>query len=290
MKRLDKSEIIFKIIAYTLVTLFALSTLYPLLYTFSAALSGKDAMNAGEVVLFPKDFSFNAIKQFFVHQEYSKQLWKSYTNTLFYTFYGTVFSMVISIGAAYALSKTNLLFKRQISFFIVFTMWFSAGLIPMLFNYRDLFVNNRWGIIYGFGVQAFNIILLKNYFVSISKEIEEAAVVDGANEFQLLTTIYMPMSKSALATVTLFYALSRWNGYFWNMTLVPNSDEWPLQVVLRRVVALAGDSEFDTSQLDFSLMSLAYAAIVLSVIPIIVVYPYLQRYFAKGVNVGGVKE
>lgn len=290
MKRLDRSEIIFKIIAYTLVTLFAISTLYPLLYSFSAALSSKAAMESGSVVLFPKEFSIDAIKAFFTHKDYNKALWKSYTNTLFYTFYGTAFSMVISIFAAYALAKSNLLFKRQISFFIVFTMWFSAGLIPMLFNYKDLFVNNRWGIIYGFGIQAFNIILLKNYFVSISKEIEEAAIVDGANEVQLLTSIYLPMSKSALATVTLFYALSRWNGYFWNMTLVGNSDEWPLQVVLRRIVAQAGDSELDTTKLTFSLNSLAYAAIVLSVIPIIIIYPYLQKYFAKGVNVGGVKE
>ncbi len=289
MKRLDISEIIFKVIAYTLVTLFAISTLYPFIYSISAALSGKVAMDSGQVVLFPVDFSWNAIGAFFSDPVFAADLWISYTNTLFYTFYGTAFSMIVSIFAAYALSKTNLLFKRQISFFIVFTMWFSAGLLPMYFNYRELFVDNRWGIIYGFGVQAFNIILLRNYFTSISKEIEEAAIVDGANELQLLTSIYLPMSKSALATVTLFYALSRWNGYFWNMRLVDDDLEHPLQVVLQRIVAKAGDSEYQVDY-DFSLRSLAYAAIVLSVIPIIIVYPYLQKYFARGVNVGGVKE
>jgi len=289
MKRLDKSELIFKILAYTLVTLFALSTLYPLIYSLSVALSSRQAVEAGKVVLYPIGFNFEAFKAFFVSAEYSKTLWISYTNTLFYTVYGTAFSMVISVFAAYALAKRNLVFKRQIQFFIVFTMWFSAGLMPTYFNYQALFVNNRWGIIYGFGLQAFNILLLRNYFVGISKEIEEAAVVDGANETQVLMDIYLPMSKSAIATVTLFYALSRWNGYFWNMRLVGDANEHPLQVILRRIMERELDSDLIHNEL-FSFTSLRYAAVILSIIPIIIVYPYLQKYFARGVNVGGVKE
>src|SRR5690554_2366671 len=289
MKRLDKSELIFKILAYTLVTLFALSTLYPLIYSLSVALSSRQAVEAGKVVLYPIGFNFEAFKAFFVSAEYSKTLWISYTNTLFYTVYGTAFSMVISVFAAYALAKRNLVFKRQIQFFIVFTMWFSAGLMPTYFNYQALFVNNRWGIIYGFGLQAVNILLLRNYFVGISKEIEEAAVVDGANETQVLMDIYLPMSKSAIATVTLFYALSRWNGYFWNMRLVGDANEHPLQVILRRIMERELDSDLIHNEL-FSFTSLRYAAVILSIIPIIIVYPYLQKYFARGVNVGGVKE
>lgn len=289
MKRLDTSEIIFKILAYVLVTLFALATLYPFLYTIFAAISSKAAMDSGQVVFWPVNPDFLAVKAFFEDPSQGVRLWRSYTNTLFYTFYGTIFSMGVSIFAGYALSKTNLLFKRQIAFFIVFTMWFSAGLIPTYYNYQALLVTNRWGIIYGFGIQAFNIILLRNYFQGISKEIEEAAIVDGANELQLLTSIYIPMSKSAIATVTLFYALSRWNGYFWNRILVANDNEHPLQVILRSIVQESGNTEtgFDY---PYSLRSLAYAAIVLSVIPIIIIYPYLQKYFARGVNVGGVKE
>ncbi len=288
MKRLDKSELIFKIIAYVLVTIFALTTLYPLIYSLSSALSSKAAVESGSVTLFPIDPNFEAFKAFFTSKEYAKKFWISYTNTLFYTFYGTIFSMVLSIFAAYALSKSNLLFKKQINFFIVFTMWFSAGIMPTYLNYQALMINNRWGIIYGFGVQAFNIILLRNYFVGISKEIEEAAIVDGAGEMQVLSSIYLPMSKSALSTVTLFYALSRWNGYFWNMRLV-GSNEHPLQVILRGIVADAGDTDTITN-FSFSLYSLSYAAIVLSIIPIIVVYPILQKYMSQGVNTGGVKE
>ncbi|CCV64091.1 ABC transporter, permease protein [Alteracholeplasma palmae J233] len=288
MKRLDKSELIFKIIAYTLVTLFAISTLYPLVYSVSAAISSRTAVESGQVTLLPINPSLEVFKAFFTDDTYSKKFWISYTNTLFYTFYGTIFSMGLTIFAAYALSKSNLLFKKQINFFIVFTMWFSAGIMPTYLNYLSLGINNRWGIIYGFGVQAFNIILLRNYFNSVSKEIEEAAIVDGASEMQILKSVYLPMSKSALATVTLFYALSRWNGYFWNMRLV-GSNEHPLQVILRGIVDDAGNTDLILNY-SFSLYSLSYAAIVLSIIPIIIVYPILQKYMSQGVNTGGVKE
>lgn len=287
MKRLDRSELIFKIIAYSIATLFALAALYPFIYTISAALSGRVAFESGAVVFLPVDFQFDGM----IAVISEKGFWNAYTNTLFYTFFGTIFSMALSIAAAYALSKDRLVFKRQINFIIVFTMWFSAGMIPTFLNYRTFGVDFRWGIVYGFGIQAFNVILLRNYFSGVSKEIEEAAIVDGANEFQVLTNVYLPMSKSALATVTLFYALSRWNGYFWNLILVNNSNEHPLQVFLRNYLTeYLSDENASISDLPYSPYSYMYAMIVMSIIPIIIVYPYLQKYFAKGVNVGGVKE
>lgn len=283
MKRLDKSELIFRAIAYTVVTLFAVLALYPFIYTVSGALSSKLAIESGRVVLFPVDIQFDAFAAAFG----TKKFWIAYSNTLFYTFYGTTFSMIVSVAAGYALSKERLLFRRQINFLIVFTMWFSAGMIPHYLNYKRLGVDNRWGIIFAFGVQAFNVILLRNYFSGISKEIEEAAIVDGANEFQILTHIYLPMSKAAIATVTLFYALSRWNGYFWTRILIVEIDH-PMQVMLR---IFYDEMNMDEAAVyTFSNRSLLYAMIVCSIIPIIVVYPYLQKFFAKGVNVGGVKE
>lgn len=287
MKRLDRSEIIFRILSYVIITLFVLSTLYPFLYSISMAISGEQAILEGRVVLWPVDVQFDAVMALIVGER-AKTFWIAYTNTLFYTFYGTAFSMLLSVFAAYALAKTKLPGRRAIGFLIVFTMWFSAGLIPTYINYRELLVNNRWGIIYGFGVQAFNILLLRNYFSGISKEIEEAAIVDGASEFQILTKIFLPMSKSAIATVTLFYALNRWNGYFWNMRLVQGT-EHPLQVILQGITESAQNTDIVTNY-PYSEFSLAYAAIILSIIPIIIVYPYLQKYFARGVNVGGVKE
>lgn len=283
MKRLDLSELIFKIIAYTFATLFAIAALYPFIYTISGALSSKMALESGRVILFPVEIQFDAFAKAFE----TKKFWLAYSNTIFYTFYGTVFSMIVSIGAGYALSKERLLFRRHINFLIVFTMWFSAGMIPHYLNYKRLGVDNRWGIVFAFGVQAFNVILLRNYFSGISKEIEEAAIVDGANEFQILSNIYLPMSKAALATVTLFYALSRWNGYFWTRILIVEIDH-PMQVMLRIFYDEMNMDE--AASYTFSSRSLLYAMIVCSIIPIIVIYPYLQKYFARGVNVGGVKE
>lgn len=284
MKRLDKSEIIFKIIAYTGITMFAIFTLYPFIYTISAAISGRSAVNAGEVVLFAKDIQFESFKYVFS----DKDFWISYTNTLFYTFYGTSWGMFVSVTGAYALSKRRLLFRRQLNFLMVFTMWFSAGMIPTYLNYMRFGVDNRWGIIFAMGVQAFNIILLRNAFEAVPKELEEAAIVDGANEYQIFYRIYMPISRAVLATVTLFYGLTRWNGYFWTRILLNDDTEQPLQVYLRKTFETI--FEEDTVQSGvFAIESLVYTMLVCSIIPIIIIYPYLQKYFARGVNLGGVK-
>jgi len=287
MKNLSKSELIFKIFAIGLVTVFGLMALYPVVYSFSASISGKVAYEAGRVVLFPKDLNFQVYKLIYN----DKGLWISFVNTLFYTVFGTFWSIFITSLGAYALAKKHLLFRRQINFLVVFTMWFSAGMVPLYLNYVNMGVNNRWGIIIAFGVQAFNIILLRNFFEGIPKEIEEAARIDGANEFQLLFQIYVPMSKAALATVTLFYATSRWNGYFWSRMLLTNPMELPLQVYMRILIENY-QSMFENMPIDlpYAADSYIYAVLVCSIIPVMIIYPYVQRYFARGVNLGGVKE
>lgn len=286
MERLDRSEKIFKVFAYTMVIIFALMALYPIIYAFSVSISGKVAYESGEIVLLPKDVTFQAYDMVL----HNKGFWISYTNTLFYTVLGTAWSMAISLTGAYALQKSKLLFRRQWNFLLVFTMWFSAGMIPLFLNYKNMGVDNRWGLVIAFGVQAYNIILLRNYFSSIPKEIEEAAIVDGANEFQLFGKVYIPMSTASIATVTLFYAISRWNGYYWARMLLADPYEQPLQVYLRQLIENY-QKLYDESpvNLPYAADSLAYAIIICSIIPVLVVYPYIQKYFAKGVNMGGVK-
>ena len=286
MERLSKSEFIFKAFAVALVTAFSIMAFYPVLYAFSASISGKIAYEAGKVVLFPKDTTFQVYELIYK----DKGLWISFTNTLFYTILGTIWSIFISATGAYALSKRRLLFRRQFNFFVVFTMWFSAGMVPLFLNYINMGVANRWGIIVAFGVQAFNIILLRSFFGEIPKEIEEAALIDGANEFQLLGQIYIPMSKAAIATVTLFYATSRWNGYFWARMLLNNPMELPLQVYMRILIENY-QKMFDDMpiNLPYAADSYIFAVLVCSIIPVLIIYPYIQRYFARGVNVGGVK-
>lgn len=294
-RKLEISELIFRIVSCTLLTIFAIACLYPFLYAVSASVSGKHAVEYGEVILLPKDIQFDAFAKMFN----DNMFWNSYSNTLFLTIYGTVWALVYSILGAYALSKKRLLFRKTFNFFLVFTMWFSAGLVPQYLNYlatKDAFnavgiTDDKWLVVIAMGMAAMNIILLRNAFEGVPSEIEEAAIVDGATEFQVLSQVYIPMSKSTIATVALFFAISRWNGYFWARQMISNKNEHPLQVFIRLKLeeftdpeAMAGWNEVYASD------SVIYALIVCSIVPILIIYPFIQKYFAKGVNVGGVKE
>ena len=294
-RKLEISELIFKIISYTLLTIFALCCLYPFAYAISAAISGRDAVEYSQVVLFPKDIQFDAFKRMFNNNMF----WNAYSNTLFLTLYGTIWSLFVAILGGYALSKKRLLFRRGFNFFLVFTMWFSAGLVPQYLNYlqtKDVFnsvgiTDDKWLVVIAMGMAAMNIILLRNAFEGVPSEIEEAAMVDGASEFQVLRQVYIPMSKSTIATVALFFAISRWNGYFWARQMISNSNEHPLQVFIRLQLEQYTDPEFMAGWNEvFASDSMIYALIVCSIVPILVIYPFIQKYFAKGVNVGGVKE
>ncbi len=291
MKRLDKTEIIFKILSYVILTIFALCCLYPFIFLLSSSISSKAAVDAGDVFLWPvfneNGVNFSAYVKVFT----DKNFWISYCNSFFVTMYGTLVSMLVAICGAYALSKTRLMFGRGFNFMLVFTMWFNAGMIPNYKNFMNFGVNNIYMFIIALGFNAFNIILLRNYFSSIPTEIEEAATIDGATEFQILSKIYVPMSKSSIVTVAMFYAVARWNGYLWaQMLLVP--EDHPLTVYIRITVEklIEQIDQGGGQNLDYSVNALRYAFIVCSIIPIVVIYPKLQKYFAAGVNVGGVKE
>lgn len=294
-RKLEITELIFKIISYTLLTVFALACLYPFVYAISAAISGRAAVEYGSVVLFPKNIQFDAFKRMFN----DNMFWNSYSNTLFLTLFGTLWAMFFSILGAYALSKRRLMFRSFFNFFLVFTMWFQAGIVPQYLNYlqtKDVFngmgiMDDKWLVVIAMGMQAMNIILLRNAFEGVPSEIEEAAIVDGATEGQVLTQVFIPMSKSTIATVALFFAISRWNGYFWARQMISNSNEHPLQVFIRLRLEQYTDPEAMAGWNEtFASDSVIYALIVCSIVPILIIYPFIQKYFAKGVNVGGVKE
>ncbi len=294
-RKLEITELIFKIISYTLLTIFALACLYPFIYAVSASISGVEEVQYNRVVLFPKNVQFLAFSRMFK----DNMFWNSYTNTLFITLYGTIWALFSSILAGYALSKKRLLFRKFFNFFLVFTMWFSAGIVPQYLNYlatRRIFnsvgiMDDKWLVVIAMGMAAMNIILLRNAFEGVPSEIEEAAIVDGATEMQVLTTVYIPMSKSTIATVSLFFAISRWNGYFWARQMISNNNEHPLQVFIRRQLEQFTDPDMmATWSQPYASDSVIYALIVCSIVPILVIYPFIQKYFAKGTNVGGVKE
>jgi len=284
MKRLDRTEIIFKVMSYVLLTIFALCCIYPFIYILSNSIAAKDEVDAGRVFFIPLEgIQGEAYLKVFTNKDF----WLAYCNSFYITMYGTLVSMLVAITGAYALSKPRLMFGRGFNFMLVFTMWFNAGMIPNLQNFVRFGVNNREMFIIALGFNAFNIILLRNYFSGIPSEIEEAATIDGATEFQLLTKVYIPMSKSSIVTVAMFYAVSRWNGYIWAQMLL-GTDDQPLQVFIK--LTLKNLLSQEGIDLNYSVYSLQYAFIVCSIIPVVVVYPKLQKYFAAGVNVGGVKE
>ena len=294
-RKLEISELIFRILSYLFLTVFAICCLYPFLYAISAAISGREAVEYGKIILFPKDIQFEAFKSMFS----DNMFWNSYSNTLFITFYGTLWAMGVAILGGYALSKKRLLFRKTFNFFLVFTMWFSAGIIPQYKNYintQEVFngigiTDDKWLVVIAMGMAAMNIILLRNAFEGVPSEIEEAAIVDGATEMQVLTNVYLPMSKSTIATVALFFAISRWNGYYWARQMITNSHEHPLQVFIRLKLEQFQDPDQMTGWNEvYSSDSAIYALIVCAIIPILIIYPFIQKYFAKGVNMGGVKE
>ncbi len=294
-RKLEVTELIFKIISYTLLTIFALACLYPFIYALSSSISGRHAVEYSEVVLLPKDLQFEAFSRMFKNNVF----WTAYSNTLFITLYGTIWALFSSILGAYALSKKRLLFRRFFNFFLVFTMWFSAGIVPQYLNYiatRKVFqsvgiMDDKWLVVIAMGMAAMNIILLRNAFEGVPSEIEEAAIVDGATEMQVLSNVYLPMSKSTIATVALFFAISRWNGYFWARQMMGNANEHPLQVFIRLQLERYTDPDIMTGWNEvYASDSAIYALIICSIVPVLIIYPFIQKYFAKGTNVGGVKE
>ncbi|OAS15119.1 carbohydrate ABC transporter permease [Paenibacillus oryzisoli] len=290
MKFLTTGEKIFTWCNYTFLALLAAATLYPFLYVISASLSSSEAVLSGDVVLFPKEWTLQAFRQVLTESG----IWRAYGNTVFYTIDATCLQMVFTIMGAYPLSKKRFMGRTPISFFIAFTMLFNAGMIPFYLTIKELgILNTRWALLIPFAVTTFLVILLRTHFQSVPEEMEEAAKVDGASDFQILTRIYLPVSKPALATISLFYAVGTWNSYFWAMVLIQDESKIPLQVLLRRLVVSMNPTEGMMATTDstvlFSQETVIYATIVIAIIPVIVVYPFIQKYFTAGAMVGSVK-
>ena len=290
MRLYSRGDKVFVYINMFLIGMFTLSTLYPFIYIAAMSFSSGFAAAAGKVVLTPIDLTFAS----YVYVVNEPAFWRSYLNTFIYTIGGTLMSLAFIIPGAYALSRPNLFGRRFWNLMVAFTMWFNAGLIPFYLNMVELGLDNSYfGIIIGFAVNGFNVILLRNFFENVPSSFTEAARMDGANEFQILWKVFMPLARPAIATVALFCVVSRWNGFFWAMLLLEDEEKIPLQVFLRQTIAfLADDEEFSATLIDqpYSVETVTAAIIVCSIIPVLLFYPWIQRYFNKGIMLGGVKE
>lgn len=290
--KLTKGRIFFNIINYTILALIAIICVYPIWYVFVASVSGADYVNMGQVWFSPKGFTLNAYNKI-IHRD---GVWLSYLNSFYYMIFGTAVNLVFTICGAYPLSKKRLAGRRIINMLIVFTMWFSAGTIPLYLTFRDYgLLNTRASIIFGFACGTYNFILLRTYFAGIPEALEEAAKIDGASDIYILCKIMLPLAAPSLATIGLFYAVSRWNGYLWSMILLTDDKKIPLQVVLKKlVVDMSGHGENmsfgaqDTSN-TLSEETVMYATMVFSIVPMMILYPFIQKYFVKGIMLGSVK-
>lgn len=287
---LGAGEKTFNVVMIILGILITFIALYPIYYVLIASFSKPFFVENGEVLAKVKEFTLASYEAVFQRDG----LWMSYANAIFYTVFGLLANMFFTITMAYALSKKYLVGKKFFTLFTVFTMWFGAGVIPTYMNFNNLgLLNTRTAIIFGFAIETYNLIILKSFFEQVPDALEEAAFIDGAGHFRVFWNIYLPLSKPALATVGLFYGISRWNGYFWAMQLLKDDSKIPLQVFLKKLiverVSNPSDAAIVTRDSLTSPTTQVYALIILAILPMVVVFPFVQRYFKTGLTLGGVK-
>ncbi|MCW1970345.1 MAG: carbohydrate ABC transporter permease [Anaerolineae bacterium] len=268
-------------------------TLYPLLYVAFASLSDPAQIAAWRGVLWaPLGFSTAAYKAVFDNPF----IYIGYRNTLFYVIVGTAANMLMTILGAYCLSRQNVMWKRPISLLIVFTLFFSGGLIPsFLLVAKTLdWVDSPLAVIVPGLINTFNLLVLRTAFEAVPPSLEEAARMDGANDFTILFKVIVPLSLPSIAVITLFYAVGHWNAFFSALIYFRNVELFPLQLILRQIL-IANDTQNMTAgtssgDVEAIATTIKYAIIMVATLPILFVYPFAQRYFVKGVMVGGVKE
>ena len=286
----SKSEKIFDAALNVFGVILVAIILYPIYYVFIASISRPLPVENGSVILAPVGVTLESYRQALK----TPYLGTALLNSLYYTFGGVLVNMVFSTTMAYALSKKRLVGRKIFTLFTVFTMWFSAGIIPLYMTFRDFhMLNTRSAILFGFAMNTYNMIILKSFFEQVPESLEEAAFIDGASDFRIFSQIYLPLSKPALATVGLFYAVNRWNGYFWPMNLLTDDSKVPLQVLLKKLLVDKVNNEMESAIITSASLSsqttTIYALIIIAIIPMAIVYPFVQKYFKTGLTIGANK-
>jgi multiple sugar transport system permease protein/putative aldouronate transport system permease protein len=283
----------FSIINYLILTIFLLIVLYPLIYVVSASFSSGRAVTTGQVWLWPVDVTLDGYRAIFKH----KLLMTGFYNSLFYTGVGTVVNIVMTILAAYPLARRNLFGGGFIMMLFVFTLVFSGGLIPTYLVVQDLgLINTRWALIIPGALSVWNVIITRTFFQqSIPEELREAAQLDGCSDFRFLRDCVIPLSGPIIAVNALFYAIGHWNSYFTAMIYISDQSLYPLQLVLREVLVQGNVDLMMVSDVKELLARqnlrelLKYSLIVVASVPLLIVYPFVQKHFVRGVLIGSLK-
>lgn len=297
--RMDIFDKVFAFVVYLVLAIIFIITLYPLIYVLSASFSDPNLVSAGKLVLFPVGFNLNAYQ----YLADFKEIWIGYGNTIFYTFVGTLFNLIITMSAAYGLARRDLPYRGLIMGIFVVTMYFSGGLIPGYLNIKSLgLLNTRTIMLIGGLVSVYNLIVARTFFAnSIPWELHEACFLDGASDIQIFTNVALPLSKPIMAVLLLYYAEGHWNSYFSAMIYLSDRIKYPLQLFLREIllqsqIAASSLTSVENPETIAALMKEAqtanqikYAIVVIATIPMLLVYPKLEKYFAKGVMIGSIK-
>lgn len=292
---------IFLIIVYSTLLLFTLACLYPLYFTVIASVSDAHDVYTGKVNLWPSGFTMEAYGLVFQN----KSIWRGYANTIFYTVAGTLFNLFLTIPTAYALSKKRMFGRTFLMTLFIITMYFGGGMIPTYILFQKLnLINTPWIMIINGGLSVYNVVVTRTYFQNnIPESLFEAARIDGASEFRIFLKLVLPLSAPILAVITLYYAVGHWSSYFSAMIYITDMDLHPLQVVLRRILILnesayqdallSADATAEMLQSAEKQAHLAttmkYALVFIASAPVLAIYPFIQKYFVKGMMIGSLK-
>lgn len=289
--RQSASVYVFQVFNYCFLTALVLMCLYPMWYCLMASFSEPSKMMAHMgPLLTPLGFSVEAYKKVFLNPN----IISGYKNTLIILVVGVSLNLVMTSLAAYVLSRKNVMWKKPLMIFIMITMFFSGGLIPTYLNLKSLHLNNTlWGLIIPWLINTFNMIIMRTAFESIPESLIEAAQIDGATHWKILRSIVLPLSKATIAVMVLYYGVEKWNGWFWASAIIRDRSKLPLQVILREILLSStqsmqtGSGGSDTEAIG---ITIRYATTIVATAPILCVYPFVQKYFTKGVMIGAVKE
>ena len=287
----SKGEWVFQGVIAVIMVLLSVTFIYPYWHVFVTSISSPDIAEGSGFKLWPKVFSLDAYRQMVM----TKTLWTGYRNTLIVVAMGWAVSITLNILGAYSLSKKDLPFRGFFTGLIILTMFLQGGMIPTYLLVRKTLNmgNTYWAVILPQCISVSHLVIMRNYFMNLPSELEEAATIDGANSFQVLVRVMLPLSVPMIATVSLWIIVSNWNAYFNCLLYITDASKYVLQIIMRRIIqtdskemTTAGEA---ASQLETDTVTLRAASIMLATIPIICVYPFLQKYFVKGVLVGSLK-
>ena len=284
----SKSDILINILVYTMGTIALIITLYPLYFVLIASISDASLIRSGQVYLYPKGLTLGGYKKVLE----DSRIWIGYRNTIFYVVTGTSISLFFTLGVSYSLSRKDFKLRNPIMILFIFTMFFNGGLIPTYLWIKKLgLYDTVWVMLIPFSINVFNVVVARTFFTNtIPDELLDASKIDGANDFYFFFRIVLPLSKPIIAVITLYYAVAMWNGYFNALIYLRSDNLYTLQLILRSILIL-NQVAVDSQSIEMlnTIDLIKYAVIVVSTVPIICVYPFLQKYIAKGVMIGAVK-